>query len=287
MKIAVIGTGLMGSALARALLTAGHEVAVSNRTPAKLAPLVAAGAHAAATPAEAIGWADATLIALSDAPCIEGVLLDAPTRKAMAGARLINVATISPDEMQSLAREIEACGGELAEVSVLAYPEHVREGKGQFILGCDAGDEAFWRSIFASIGSFVARTGNVGDAARADLAYAATFAFNVTASAFAAAVATKLNVPPEIITHQLTVNPAIAVTGAAELLPQMFARKYEESLASVDTVAMALEMGLPHLRDLGIPTKIIEGFLDLYSEASRRGLGSRDVASVYEVLMEP
>lgn len=286
MKIAVIGTGLMGSALAEALLNAGHEVLVTNRTPAKLAPLVALGATAVATAADAIGGADATFVVLSDAASMTSVLLDTATRRALAGAKLINVATISPDEVAELAHEIAACGGALAEVSVLAYPDHVRAGEGQFILGCSADQEAFWRSIFAPIGSFVARTGDVGDAARADLAYAATFAFNVTASAFTAAVATKLNVPPEIITHQLTVNPAIAVTGAAELLPQMYARSYQESLASVDTVAMALEMGLPHLRELGIPTKIIEGFLDLYSEASRRGLGSKDVASVYEVLLK-
>jgi len=52
-------------------------------------------------------------------------------------------------------------------------------------------------------------------------------------------------------------------------------------------VAMALDMALPQARLLGIPTKILEGFQELYAEASRRGLGSKDVASIYEVLMKP
>ena len=100
-------------------------------------------------------------------------------------------------------------------------------------------------------------------------------------------MATKLKVPSEVILRQLTENPAIAVTGAAELLPQIFAGEYLESLASIDTVAMALDMALPQARRIGIPTKILEGFQELYAEASRRGLGSKDVASVYEVLMKP
>jgi 3-hydroxyisobutyrate dehydrogenase len=287
MRIAVIGTGLMGAALAEAMLKAGHETIVYNRTRQKLEPLLALGAIAAGSAAEAIARADASLIALTDAACTEQVLLSNETAPALAGRKLINVATISPDEIASLAKGVAAYGGDLAEVTVLAYPDHVRAFEGQYILGCAQGDEAFWSGIFQSIGTFVSRIGAVGDASRGDLAFAITFVFNITASAFTAAMATKLNVPKEIIQHQLTANPAIAVTGAGELLPQMFARKYEESLASVDTVAMALEMGLPYAQRLGIPTKIIEGFVELYAEASRRGLGPKDVASVYEVLLDP
>jgi 3-hydroxyisobutyrate dehydrogenase-like beta-hydroxyacid dehydrogenase len=277
----------MGAALAEAMLKAGHETIVYNRTRHKLEPLLALGAIAADSAAEAIAQADASLIALTDAACTEQVLLSNETALALGGRKLINVATISPDEIASLAKGVAAHGGALAEVTVLAYPDHVRSFEGQYILGCAEGDEAFWKGIFQSIGTFVSRIGDVGDASRGDLAFAITFVFNITASAFTAAMATKLNVPQEIIHHQLTANPAIAVTGAGELLPQMFARKYEESLASVDTVAMALEMGLPYAQRLGIPTKIIEGFVELYVEASRRGMGSKDVASVYEILLDP
>ena len=40
MKLGFIGTGVMGSAVVRHLLEAGHEVAVYNRTKAKVDPLV-------------------------------------------------------------------------------------------------------------------------------------------------------------------------------------------------------------------------------------------------------
>ncbi len=277
----------MGAALAEVLLAVGHEVVVYNRTSAKLAPLLALGAVAAATPGEAIARAEATFLVLTDAACMEQVLLCDETRSALARSRLINVATVSPDEVEALGRGIAVNGGDLAELTVLAYPDHVRARKGHYIIGCSEALAGFWQEIIDPLGLSAHRIGGLGDAARGDLAFAATFVFNITAAAFTAAMATKLKVPPEVILRQLTDNPAIAVTGAAELLPQMFAGEYLESLASVDTVAMALDMALPHARRIGIPTKILEGFQDLYAEASRRGLGSKDVASVYEVLMNP
>ncbi|MDB5705086.1 MAG: 6-phosphogluconate dehydrogenase, NAD-binding [Sphingomonas bacterium] len=53
MHIGFIGLGLMGSEIAANLIKGGHQVTVWNRSPDKAAPLVAAGATLAATPAEA------------------------------------------------------------------------------------------------------------------------------------------------------------------------------------------------------------------------------------------
>ena len=58
-KIAVLGTGRMGSALARAFLKQNYQTTVWNRTPSKLAPLTELGARAATSPADAVAGADA------------------------------------------------------------------------------------------------------------------------------------------------------------------------------------------------------------------------------------
>jgi len=47
--ISTLGLGLMGSALARSLVNGGHDVTVWNRSPAKIQPLVDAGAAPAAS----------------------------------------------------------------------------------------------------------------------------------------------------------------------------------------------------------------------------------------------
>jgi AMP nucleosidase len=57
MTIALLGTGLLGSAIATRLLTCGHSLSVWNRHGARCAPLQALGARVVATPAEALAAA--------------------------------------------------------------------------------------------------------------------------------------------------------------------------------------------------------------------------------------
>jgi 3-hydroxyisobutyrate dehydrogenase-like beta-hydroxyacid dehydrogenase len=68
MKVGFIGLGHMGSGMAANLLKAGHQVTVYNRTLAKVEPLVAQGAKAAASVADACrGDAIVTMLANDEA----------------------------------------------------------------------------------------------------------------------------------------------------------------------------------------------------------------------------
>ncbi|MBX7552281.1 NAD(P)-dependent oxidoreductase [Streptomyces sp. NPDC004232] len=64
--VSVLGTGIMGAAMARNLCRAGLDVRVWNRTREKAEPLAADGARVAATPAEAVAGADVVLTMLYD-----------------------------------------------------------------------------------------------------------------------------------------------------------------------------------------------------------------------------
>ncbi|GGV59471.1 NAD(P)-dependent oxidoreductase [Streptomyces griseoloalbus] len=68
LTVSVLGTGIMGAAMARNLARAGHTVRAWNRTRAKADPLAADGAHIADTPAEAVESADVVLTMLHDGP---------------------------------------------------------------------------------------------------------------------------------------------------------------------------------------------------------------------------
>jgi 3-hydroxyisobutyrate dehydrogenase len=73
MRVAVLGTGIMGGPIARNLAAAGHEVHAWNRTREKAEGL---GAEVAATPAEAVAGAEAVITMLADGPTVEAVLPD-------------------------------------------------------------------------------------------------------------------------------------------------------------------------------------------------------------------
>jgi 3-hydroxyisobutyrate dehydrogenase len=74
MRVALLGAGTMGAGMARALLRAGLEVAVWNRSATKAAPLADDGATVGATPGEAVRGADVVLTMLYDVDSVLDVV---------------------------------------------------------------------------------------------------------------------------------------------------------------------------------------------------------------------
>ena len=73
MKVGFIGLGQMGSGMAANILKAGHEVTVFNRTRSRADDLVARGAKAAQTPADACRG-DAVISMLANDEAVESVV---------------------------------------------------------------------------------------------------------------------------------------------------------------------------------------------------------------------
>ena len=108
MRIAWIGLGTMGAAMAAHLARAGHGVVVYNRTPGKDAALLDLGAQRAATPAEAADGASMVFTCVSDSPDVEHVLLgaDGAAQRMAPGSVWVDCSTISPAVTRSLAAEL-------------------------------------------------------------------------------------------------------------------------------------------------------------------------------------
>ncbi|MFE0138442.1 NAD(P)-dependent oxidoreductase, partial [Streptomyces sp. NPDC059037] len=82
LTVSVLGTGIMGAAMARNLTRAGHHVRAWNRSRAKAEPLAADGAFVADTPADAVRGADVVLTMLYDGASALEVM-----REAVPGLR--------------------------------------------------------------------------------------------------------------------------------------------------------------------------------------------------------
>ncbi|MEU1575561.1 NAD(P)-dependent oxidoreductase [Streptomyces collinus] len=68
LTVSVLGTGIMGAAMARNLARAGHTVHAWNRTRAKAEPLAAEGVRIADSPEQAVRDTDIVLTMLHDGP---------------------------------------------------------------------------------------------------------------------------------------------------------------------------------------------------------------------------
>ena len=95
MRVAVLGTGIMGSAMARNLVSAGLRTTVWDRSPAATAPLLEHGALVAASPVEAARDAQVVITMLPTADVVTSVIFEGGVANALAqGAVWAQMGTI-------------------------------------------------------------------------------------------------------------------------------------------------------------------------------------------------
>jgi 3-hydroxyisobutyrate dehydrogenase-like beta-hydroxyacid dehydrogenase len=133
MRLAVLGMGRMGHAVAERLLGGDHEVTVWNRTSHKADDLVAKGARESATPAAAAEETEATFTSLTDDAAVRTVVTGEDGVAAGLGdGVLIDASTVSPSTTADLA---EAVGGRLLASPILGSPKAVVSGEAGYLIG--------------------------------------------------------------------------------------------------------------------------------------------------------
>lgn len=112
-RIAVIGAGIMGTAIAIRLLETGHKVIVSDLDDAKVANLVEKGAGAAASPKEATAGADFTIMSLNHADIVRAVVFgsNGVAETASADKLLIDMSSIDPKATAEMSAELSSATG--------------------------------------------------------------------------------------------------------------------------------------------------------------------------------
>ncbi|WP_028937092.1 NAD(P)-dependent oxidoreductase [Pseudonocardia spinosispora] len=121
--VSVIGTGLMGSALARTFLTAGHPTTVWNRTPGRTGALVAEGARDAAGASEAITASGLVIVCVRDYDAVHDVL--DPARTALTGRVLVNLTSGSSEQARAMARWATESHATYLDGAIMQTPPHV------------------------------------------------------------------------------------------------------------------------------------------------------------------
>lgn len=164
-RVAVLGMGLLGSGLAEGLLSrGGTQVVVWNRTPSKSDPLVALGATAAESPAEAARGAERVHLVLLDDDSVDEAISDFQAA-LHPDAIIIDHTTTLPVRTAARAAALEAAGIQYLHAPVMMGPGAARAAKGMMLVAGPAARVALVRDALAEM---TGELWHVGE--RADLA---------------------------------------------------------------------------------------------------------------------
>ena len=139
-KIAVLGQGLMGAAVARKLLQSGRETIVWNRTAHKCEPLIALGASVASSARSAVESAETVILLTASCADIASYLED--PESALAGRDVINFVTASPAQARSLETFAHNCGARIINGVIQGFPSDIGKPTTVIVVG---GDEDTWK----------------------------------------------------------------------------------------------------------------------------------------------
>jgi len=135
-RVAVLGLGAMGRAIAARLLGAGHDVTVWNRTPGRDDELVAAGAAHADSPGEAVWDREVVITMVTDGSALEEVMFrpDGAAEALPGDATLIEMSTVGPTALASVAERLSV---PVLDAPVLGSVPSVEAGRLVIFVGGD------------------------------------------------------------------------------------------------------------------------------------------------------
>jgi len=194
MRVAFLGLGIMGHAMATNLAKAGHEVTVWNRTPGKLVE----GAGVAPTPAAAAQGAEVVWLCVSDTDAVESVLFgpNGVEQSLTQGMIIADSSTISPSATLKFAERVKSTGVSYVDAPMTGSKIGAQNGSLVFIVGGDEADIERLKPLFAAMGNKIFRMGETSKGQATKLAMNLQIALIFEGFAEALTLATKLGVDP-------------------------------------------------------------------------------------------
>lgn len=285
-KIAVIGSGLMGTALARAFAAAGHEVAVWNRTPSK-ARAVGGGTLAFESLTEAVAGRELVVASLSNYAACAELFSAKGVAAALTGTTLVQLTSGSPADARSGLEWARAHGVDYLDAAILAYPAFVATDYATvFYAGSRAVFDRHHPTLQAIAKNSVYVDEKIGAAATLDCAILEAYYGGSLAVLHAAAMCKAEGLDPQAFFAQKdSFLGLISVT--ADAARDMIARDdFSGAQCSLNTHVAAIEHIVRLSGDARISTRFPRELLENYRRAVGAGLGEQELPAVFRTLKD-
>jgi 3-hydroxyisobutyrate dehydrogenase len=288
MKIGVAGLGAMGGNIAARLVEVGHDVTVWNRNAEKIKPLLAAGAHVAASPTALADAVDVVITILTDAAAIDAVyggprgLLFGDVKDKL----FIEMSTVAPKVELALAPQVRAKGAAFVECPVGGSTGPARQGKLLGLMGGEPADAERARPILEQLCRKVEHCGPVGAGSAMKLAINLPLMVAWQAYGEAFALARQVGMAPQRL-MDLFVESSGANNGlktrAGMIVAMLDGRDPGPTTFTIDNARKDLRTMIEVGTEIGADMFAAKAALAGFEDAAAHGEGSGDGArlSVY------
>jgi 3-hydroxyisobutyrate dehydrogenase len=281
--VAIVGSGLMGGSMARALHGAGFPVTAYDVDPVPLEALRAEGIATTGALDEALAGAGVIVNSLPNAAILRAAWM-APggvLEHARPGTLVIETSTIDPETMKALAEACAARGLRTLDVPVSGGPAEARAGQLVLLVGGDPADIERAAPILDALGASRHHTGPVGTAKVVKLVNNVMSMGNVLVAAEAFAFGVAAGVDEGRLFDVLSQSGGRS-HHFLKRFPNALRRNYDPgfkmSLGEKD-VALAVEVA----RGLGQPMPAASLIREIFQMAIGLGYRDRDVVALLDL----
>jgi 3-hydroxyisobutyrate dehydrogenase/2-hydroxy-3-oxopropionate reductase len=283
MRVGYIGLGRMGFPMAANLIKAGHSVTVHNRSRGPVGRLVALGATAASSPAEAARSVDVLVTCLLTPEQVEQVYLGpgGAMEGGRAGQIFIDASTVYPMTSRKIAEALRTAGIAFLDAPVSGGPSGAEKGTLSVMVGGEAAVLEKVRPVLETFGKNIFHMGPVGAGCSAKICNQILTGTAHVLVAEAMVLGTKLGLDPRKLFDVLHLSSgqcrALDNAVPKAILPRDFSATF-----TVEGMIKDLECALRTARENGVRLMLPAVAQQIYQEARGLGHGGEHLAAVIQ-----
>ncbi len=285
MKIAVIGAGLMGGAIARKLKENSFDVIAFNRTLKKIEELKEFKVYITDSAQFALENSNLLLLLLSDYDAIKSVLFSENLIKLLADKTVIQMGTILPDESIELQYLFTNHGAEYFEAPVLGSVPQILNG--ELIVMC-AGDENLitkYKFIFSSFSKDIYFIGELGKAAALKLALNNFVASHIITFSLSYGIIKRAKIDLDIFMEILR-KSALFAKMFDNKLPLIHSDDFTKANFPTKHLLKDVRLINELSKNLNLNSDHLKYFMEIAEKAIQKGYGDLDYSSVVKAILD-
>jgi len=286
-RIGIIGLGIMGGAMAEALLKAGFTVTGFDVVSAAKQRLKAAGGKALANSTQVLEASDVVLVSVATSAALAQVaeqLCQAPKRPAGQRALVVETSTLPIEDKQAFAAAMKRAGLDVMDCPISGTAVRMKDRAWTMFV---SGSKAAYKRVEPVLRVFtdnVPYVGAYGNGSKMKFAANHLVAIYNVACAESVNLARKMGLDPKDVLALFGNSPVIG-NGVMRLrVPFMIDRRYTPATMKVEVWQKDMQVIGDMAKSVDCPTPLFSACAPIYSAAMAQGLAQSDTASVSEVL---